>query len=356
MNVTLTKHKGAKRLFAVFSAVLAVMPAGVQAVEREVQGATTCSITVKTGNGSVVKGRPLFKAIDLATPFGELRIPLEALTEAVFVSSNGSTRAVLILTNKDRISGGVKMNSFRVTSPYGPLTLPTPDIKSFTIALTAAGKGLMDRSFSDELLLHYTFDEEGDALLNDSSANKHHGSRRSPARNTPDGRVNGALVCDGRTSFLAVDLTSVPAVSNLTLSAWINASMDQYSPVLEFSSNNYQYGPHLWTTPEGGLYMNFWGRPGNDRTVVTRPGLIMPHEWVHVACVYDGRRGIVYVNGEETGTQVYEGLSLEIGQPFYVGARQGWSGGNTVFTGMIDDVRVYTRALHAEEIRTLANP
>jgi hypothetical protein len=139
-----------------------------------------------------------------------------------------------------------------------------------------------------------------------------------------------------------------------TLAAWVQLDGSQYSPVFEFSSDESRYGPHLWVTKEGGVYANFWGRPTNDRTVMTAPQMIKLGEWVHVACAYDGQRGTVYVNGIEAGSADFPRLVLETNYPFYVGSRRGWRT-NASLQGAIDEALVYDRALTADEIKGLAD-
>lgn len=313
------------------------------------------TISATMANGSVVKGSPESSEVQLATPYGVLRVPLAALTEITLSQSQGKAQAVLVFKNKDRVSGSLDAKELRVTSPYGPLALPVSEIRRLSVAAAAPKSGPRSDAVEEGLRMHYTFDAAGETLLQDHSGNDRHGTSTGEAKCSEDGHPGGSLDCDGRWSFLALQPAGQLLASNLTMAAWVMSRAQQYAPVLEFSMNNYQYGPHLWVTTEGRVYMNFWGRPGNDRTVTTPPGVVKQDEWVHVACVYDGRRGIVYINGEESGDQTFETLTLELSYPFYVGARQGWSGGNTVFDGLVDDVRVYTRALQPEEIRALAS-
>ena len=80
------------------------------------------------------------------------------------------------------------------------------------------------------------------------------------------------------------------------------------------------------------------------------------NRWHHVAATYDGgrkARGVhLYVNGEEQGKEIdWNDLIFPFGsdEPFRIGA----GGGEPNFQGLIDDVRVYDRALPPEEAKLL---
>jgi hypothetical protein len=201
------------------------------------------------------------------------------------------------------------------------------------------------------LLVRYAFDNARDEL-EDSSGNGRKGSGPR-AHFSQKGRFGRALECDGAESFAVLGDGGLGDLAQATVCAWVRPDAAQDAPILEFSANNFRYGPHIWSKPDGRLYVNFWGRPGNDRLVLTRPGLLNKGEWTHVALVHDGQRGTVYADGKEVGDEAWDGFRLETRYPFHIGARQGWSAGNVVFDGSIDEVMVFDRALSAREIQQL---
>ncbi|MCL5278355.1 MAG: discoidin domain-containing protein [Planctomycetes bacterium] len=83
----------------------------------------------------------------------------------------------------------------------------------------------------------------------------------------------------------------------------------------------------------------------------TSGGLIQDNTWYHIACRYDlvAQTKKVYVNGVEvaTGTSTpYQGTSGNV----VVGSL---NGGSQWFTGMVDDVQVYQKALSVAEIQSI---
>jgi hypothetical protein len=78
-------------------------------------------------------------------------------------------------------------------------------------------------------------------------------------------------------------------------------------------------------------------------------------QWTHVAVTFDGTTGTFYVNGAATGTGAFSFGYMD-SAPFVFGA----SGADPVsqavinpFNGMLDEVRVYDRALSAAEVAAL---
>ena len=75
---------------------------------------------------------------------------------------------------------------------------------------------------------------------------------------------------------------------------------------------------------------------------------INDNQWHHVVGVYDGLRLFLYVDGKLDGFKQASGSLMVSGSNVYIGGSA-----STSFNGLIDNVRIYNRALSVEEIRTL---
>lgn len=112
--------------------------------------------------------------------------------------------------------------------------------------------------------------------------------------------------------------------------------------------------PVIYYSATGKLYAGLW----NGRfTEGINAGTVL-NNWVHVVVAANATGQDIYVNGEKIKT--INGRAADSHMPFaYLGAtytNNGWTeltqGGN-FFKGWIDDVRVYRKKLHVDEVRSL---
>jgi Concanavalin A-like lectin/glucanases superfamily len=126
---------------------------------------------------------------------------------------------------------------------------------------------------------------------------------------------------------------------------------------------------YLGYGPENNILHYKWhlGLMGDDQVSLYRlpEGQDKPRvgEWVHLAGTYNGETGkmSLYVDGELIGTQTHVGeIRLDpesLNRPLTIGAELN---GPSIddpsgeFVGYVRDVRIYDRALSAEEVKTLA--
>jgi hypothetical protein len=71
--------------------------------------------------------------------------------------------------------------------------------------------------------------------------------------------------------------------------------------------------------------------------------------WSHLAVTYDGATLRLYVNGTQVATRAQTGAITSSTNPLRIGGNAVWG---EYFNGVIDEVRVYNRALSAAEITT----
>lgn len=75
---------------------------------------------------------------------------------------------------------------------------------------------------------------------------------------------------------------------------------------------------------------------------------INDNQWHHLAAVHDGSRMYLYVDGRFDASKATVGSLRVSASHVYIGGNP-----TSSFTGLVDDVRIYNRALSAEQVRTL---
>ncbi|MGA2094647.1 MAG: LamG-like jellyroll fold domain-containing protein, partial [Sedimentisphaerales bacterium] len=92
---------------------------------------------------------------------------------------------------------------------------------------------------------------------------------------------------------------------------------------------------------------------GDNHLLKTSIQLLSPQTWYHIALSWDGANYTVYVNGSLSATGTYTGLTL-LSSLADIGNTGDTTSRTEGFQGLIDEVRIYNRALAAAEVSNLA--
>ncbi len=85
-----------------------------------------------------------------------------------------------------------------------------------------------------------------------------------------------------------------------------------------------------------------------------RGGTQLPfNTWTHLAATYDGTTIRMYFNATQVGTRAITGAIYRSNAPLQIGGNRIWN--DEWFTGRIDEVRIYDRALSPAEITSDMN-
>src|SRR5262249_35253946 len=159
--------------------------------------------------------------------------------------------------------------------------------------------------------------------------------------------------------------TPIPNIGKgpFSIAVWINAGdlaagNPQYGRGVARSTRGEQIGDWLLSVhPDGRLRFCNWRKPGDDNTGshVTRDPVIIPDAWCHITATWDGKTSHIFVNGVEVKysdgpTAAGWGPGHEVGRS--------WSDAAYFWSGLIDDLRIYNRALDVAVIKKdyQANP
>lgn len=186
-----------------------------------------------------------------------------------------------------------------------------------------------------------------------------------------NGWINGALAFNGDGSgqdVVAVPNVGVAAPANLdfsaspafTLTAWINGSAAQAAGAGIIAKGTNGGGEQYVLEVTNGNYCFYV--VDTNLAVYTAQTAIPPNGgWQHLAAVLNATNGLMecYINGLFAASAVAPYSLQTNSQPLSIGNRQLGSGGYGYdFTGLLDDVRVYSRALSSVDVQALydANP
>jgi Concanavalin A-like lectin/glucanases superfamily len=199
------------------------------------------------------------------------------------------------------------------------------------------------------LLLHWRLDETSGITAADSSAHGRIGTVLGSASWTA-GTIGNALQLNGATSVEVTSLLGSP--KNVTLSAWAKLTAADSGGAEVLSLADYFAIRLQQATPTRAFFYN-----GSTWVSVaaTQPAGI---GWHHYAAVFDDNQNTCkfYVDGAEAGsvatavTLSYTGLGTKT-----VVGKHGNGTTTLDFTGLVDDVRVYNRALCPTEVQTLTD-
>jgi Ca2+-binding RTX toxin-like protein len=197
----------------------------------------------------------------------------------------------------------------------------------------------------------------------DASGSNNHGTLTGATLVSPGRLGAGALRFDGNDLVTVLDTDATLALeTGMTIEAWVNPSarptgwttvaLKENGPGLSYALYANDGAPRPGGTPFPAGYINV----GAD--VAARGTAALPlNAWTHLATTYDGANLRLYVNGVLRRTVPVTGLITvgDIHGPLRIGGNNAFPDvagvfGGEFFTGLLDEVKVYNRALSAAEI------
>jgi len=197
-------------------------------------------------------------------------------------------------------------------------------------------------------VLHLTFDENTGATARDGSIHRNDGTIYGAT--WTDGKLGSALEFDGLNNYVEIaDDTSLNFTGDGTWEAWIKVPPTEEKMWIltkgtGWGQNQAQYEIMVWS--DGKLKFRTWG---DSEFRIASESRVDTNEWVHVAVVKEGTTYRLYVNGvkeaEATGPVELPVTNsvLSIGYLRYHSEKY-------YFKGVIDEVRIYDRALSENEL------
>jgi hypothetical protein len=218
------------------------------------------------------------------------------------------------------------------------------DIWSFTT-------GEVDTS----LVAWWKFDEGTGTIAYDSAGNNHGNLINGPTWTT--GQIGGALSFDGVNDYVQVPYSpTLTVTSTFTFAFWIyvDANVDPGGSILSKDGTGDTTGAYNVYAGYGGVRSIGYETNNKSPDLYTGPNSLAPGAWHHVAISFDNSASpkmIIYLDGtEKVSGSPPEPYALST---YFLIGRRGHPTVSYYFNSKLDDIRIYNRALSANEVAIL---
>jgi uncharacterized protein (TIGR03437 family) len=210
--------------------------------------------------------------------------------------------------------------------------------KSATVTVTA--------QVTTGLVAAYAFNEASGTTVTDASGNGNTGTLKNVSWTTA-GKFGTGLSFNGSGSWVTVnDSASLDLTTGMTVEAWVNPTTLNGSwrtVVIKEQTGALTYALYANTDtsrPSGHVYITSEFDTRGTAVVAT-------NAWTHLATTYDGATLRMYVNGVLASSKAVTGAIKASTGVLRIGGNGIWG---EYFAGIIDEVRIYNRALAASEV------
>jgi len=203
----------------------------------------------------------------------------------------------------------------------------------------------------ESLVAHWDFDHTQGEILTDVSGNGHGGRLRQAAK-LATYRDGTALMLRWKVGYVECPNESAfDFADQMTLSCWIRVNRF-FSPCEALVSKGYSAWQLIRDKKTEHLAFHCAGLESRQERGVVGQTDIVDDQWHHIAASFDGQRLYLYVDGILDASEPVSGRIARNNKPVWIGAVPGGPNLRSM-SGNVDDVRVYSRSLTLDEIRSL---
>jgi hypothetical protein len=197
------------------------------------------------------------------------------------------------------------------------------------------------------LVAAYGFSEGSGVQTLDASGQANTGTLSGATWNVA-GKFGGALSFNGTSAMLTIaDANSLDLTTGMTIEAWVNPTAGTAWRTVVLKENLGSLAYSLYSANNASRPAGFVHMTSDVGATGTAAAPI--NAWTHLAMTYDGAALRLYFNGALVRTTAVTGAMATGTGALRIGGNVVWG---EYFKGMIDEVRVYNRALSAAEIQT----
>ena len=230
---------------------------------------------------------------------------------------------------------------------------------AFTVNATAnfangSGDSYIFMAFAEEVLPYVTrnatdpFGDSSELALykfedDATDAEGNYDATSSPNVTYASGYIDKAAVFNGSSSYISIPQGSLPVgASARTVSMWINTTQTTLAELYGYGidGNNLYYAVNI-NAAAGKIGTAFYA---NDHNFTAS---VIDGAWHHIVSVYDGNTVEMYVDGQSVGNATAGAVNTSAAGSPKIGKYN--------YTGSIDQVRIFDRALDDGEVTALYN-
>jgi hypothetical protein len=187
------------------------------------------------------------------------------------------------------------------------------------------------------LIAHWALDEAQGVVAYDSAGINDAVTFGGPLWQPSDGRVDGAIQLDGVDDYVIIGAPPNPADGPFSVLVWVNGGAPGQVVVSQQGAANW-----LMADAEGNLKTELKSNLRGAAELQSQT-IITDGEWHRIGFVWDGSNRILYVDSIAVAQDTQDGLKGS-DNGLYIGCGKAMEPG-TYFSGLIDDVRIYNRAI-----------
>ena len=168
------------------------------------------------------------------------------------------------------------------------------------------------------------------------------------------GKAGIGLGCDGAKGYFEAPHAAALEPEEMTIEAWVSSKATPWIPdtrrwIVNKNTNEEADGHYALLVNKTGVgaYLNIGGTKANQFQAWSEQDALPYGKSSHIAMTYDGKDLTVYANGKRVASTPVNRKRAAGTTPLAIGRRQD---GYSYFSGMVDEVRLYRRALTDEEM------
>ena len=311
--------------------------------------------------GNAATSAPVSVTVDNAPPSVSVDSPSGGTVSGTITVTGSASDANGIANVQFRLDGA-NLGAADTTSPYS-VSWATASASNGTHTLTAvatdaAGNQATSASVTvtvsntwvvpSGLVAAYTFAEGTGGTTADVSGNGNVGTLAGGTAWSTAGRFGKALSFDGVNDLVSIaDAPTLDLTAGMTIEAWVNPSaLSGWRTVaLKGAAGGLAYALYAHDqTPRPAGYVN---TGGGDQSAAGTSALPIG-TWSHLAVTLGGGTLRLYVNGVQVGSSAVSGTIRTSTDALTLGGNTVWG---EWFAGLLDEVRIYNRALTQAEIQ-----